>query len=69
MAYDDDDEGPLHLNIACVKIAGTQVHETDAAVLLDIEGVEVWLPKSQVEEIGDDEWWVARWLANERGLI
>lgn len=64
-----NEDGPLHLNVACVRIAGDVVHETDYAVLLDTADGEVWLPFSQVEEIGDGEWWVARWLAKEHGLI
>lgn len=45
-------------------------HTTDRATLYDFgDGVEVWLPKSQIEA-DDDEGNVVvkRWLAEEKGL-
>lgn len=50
--------------------------ETDRAILVEIEGEEVWVPKSAIEE--ESEVWsqkngsgdliVARWWAEKRGL-
>lgn len=59
-----------------VEVEGIFLVETDAAVLLEIEGEEVWLPKSQVfaglegdEERGDDVIvTIPAWLAEKKGL-
>jgi hypothetical protein len=51
-------------------------HVTDDAFLFVIDGDEVWIPKSQVEdpdeiEIGDEDIGVniAEWLAAREGLV
>jgi hypothetical protein len=47
--------------------------ETDKAILVDYEGEEYWLPKSQledwpdVEDSGDIE--VPLWLLEEKGMV
>lgn len=51
---------------------------TDKAILCDIDGMSVWIPKSQLEsgseldedsEIGDEgNITIKRWLAEEKGL-
>ena len=58
------------------------VHQTDSAVLLEIEGEETWVPKSALEDGGkcvkdfdrenkgdDVEVSIARWLCKDRGLL
>ncbi len=52
------------------------ISETDLAILVDIDGDEVWLPKSQIEmsdgslDAGDlIEIDVPDWLAEEKGLL
>ena len=49
---------------------------TDAALLCEIDGSEIWLPKSQIEdgdeiEVGEEdiEINVAGWLAEQEGLV
>lgn len=53
-------------------IGGTFLQETDEAILLDVDGDEVWLPKSQIEfdgERGDYiEVEVPDWLCEQKGL-
>lgn len=51
-----------------IEVEAEIVRETDRAWLLDIEGEEVWLPKSQVKDNGDGTFTVPEWLAMERGL-
>ena len=54
-------------DVRCIK-------ETDKAILVDVEGEEVWIPKSQVHD--DSEVWkadqegelvVSSWFARKRG--
>jgi hypothetical protein len=49
---------------------------TDKACLCDIDGEEVWIPLSQIDE--DSEVWdyedegtlvITRWIAEQRGLV
>lgn len=49
--------------------------DTDAAVLVDVEGTEVWIPKSLIHEDSevykadtDGELIIPEWLATEKGL-
>lgn len=53
-------------------IGGTLLKETEEAILLDVDGDEVWLPKSQIEfdgERGDYiEVEVPDWLSEQKGL-
>ncbi len=43
-------------------------HETDQAVLFEMGGGRVWLPKSQIETIEDEHVWIPKWLAKEKDL-
>jgi hypothetical protein len=48
----------------------SKVRETERAVLLDIDGEEIWFPKSQIDmrdwsNIAE----IPEWLAIEKGLI
>lgn len=47
------------------------IRETAKAYLIEVEQVEVWIPKSQVEDFDQEEGWlvIPRWLAIEKGLI
>ena len=49
------------------------VHETDMAYLLEIYGQQMWIPKSQVDDLFEDgegnKIIVKEWLAREKGLI
>lgn len=67
------DGDPTHTiaNARCIK-------QTDKAILVDIEGTEMWFPSSHVSadsEVFDDEenaegkLVVSEWIAKERGLI
>jgi len=53
----------------------TIVGSTDKAVLAEIDGVEEWLPRSQIRDGNDlekgfyEELEMAEWLAKEKGLI
>jgi hypothetical protein len=42
--------------------------KTDKAGLYVIDGKEVWLPFSQIEDDEDDEVLIPMWLAIEKGL-
>jgi len=59
---------PVELDALCI-------HETDLALLVEIEGEEVWIPKSQIEddsevmEKGDEGTLVVSgWFADKEGL-
>ena len=56
-----------------VRITCTICHETEKAVLVDVENDEVWLPKSvvHVDRLSDGtaEISVPVWLATAKGLI
>lgn len=50
--------------------------ETDAAILVEIEGEEYWIPKSQIDD--DSEVFttgtsgklvISEWIAKEKGLV
>jgi hypothetical protein len=54
----------------------TVLRETDKALLCDIEGEEMWIPKSQIDD--DSEVYedgtegtliITQWLAAQKGLI
>jgi hypothetical protein len=52
------------------------INETDAAVLVEVEGQEVWFPKShigkdsEVKELGDTGTIeVTEWIAEQKGLV
>ena len=45
------------------------LRESDKAYLFDLgDGVHVWLPKSQIEDLGDDVVGIPKWLAEEKEL-
>lgn len=53
----------------------TVARETDAALLVNVEGEEIWIPKSQIDD--DSEVYkkdtegtlvIPRWLAEEKGI-
>jgi len=44
-------------------------HQTDKAVLFEIGGSDVWIPKSCIESVDADEVWVAEWFSDKEGLI
>jgi len=59
-----------------VEFEGKAVKETDAALLVEIDGKEWWIPKSQIDESSevraeDDEGTlvITEWIATEKGLI
>lgn len=50
--------------------------ETDAAILVTIDGTEYWIPKSQIsedsevyEEGGTGELVITEWIATEKGIV
>ena len=59
---------------AMTTITATIKRETDAAILVECDGNEVWLPKSQIDydedcTEGDEiEIEVPQWLADSKGL-
>jgi hypothetical protein len=61
-SHDDYDEEDLMV------INATTVTETAAAVLLNVDGEKIWFPKSQIAELGPDDWSIPRWLAEEKGV-
>ena len=44
-------------------------HETDSAVLVEIDGEDIWIPKSQITTMSDFDLDIPEWLAIEKGLI
>lgn len=57
-----------------VTVSGVLVRQTDAAILVNVEDVEVWLPKSQIDYTEDAfpgeeiDIVLPEWLANEKEL-
>jgi len=59
---------PVELDVFCIA-------ETDLAILVDIDGEEIWIPRSQIEddsevvEKGDEGTLIiSGWLAEQEGL-
>lgn len=57
-------------------ISGEIVSATDKSLLIDVEGLEVWIPKSQIDSGNmfcefskETEFWVATWFCEKEGLI
>jgi RNase P/RNase MRP subunit p29 len=55
-----------------VEIEGEVVHETEKAILFNVDGIEEWVPKSQIEEedfeAGDSMTiTIPEWLAKVKG--
>lgn len=46
-------------------------HETDKAIMVEVYGEEVWLPRSQIEDIDEDtgDITITAWIAKSKGLI
>ena len=61
------------MNKDLVEIEAELIKETNAAYLIDDGGGEVWVPKSQLEEVeinGTEISFMApEWLAQDKGLI
>jgi|WetSurMetagenome_2_1015567.scaffolds.fasta_scaffold705562_1 hypothetical protein len=61
--------------VPVVKLVGTIEHETDKAILLNIDGAGHWFPFSVVNNIiraqyiGEDTIEVEQWIAKKKGLI
>lgn len=54
----------------------TVIRETDAALLVDVDGKEVWIPKSQIDDDSevykagtDGTLIVSEWIAKEKRLV
>ena len=43
-------------------------HETDDAILFEMGGGQVWIPRSQIEITEDERIWIPKWLAKEKDL-
>ena len=52
-----------------VEIEGEVVRETERAWLIDVDGDEIWLPKSICTDNEDGTFTVPEWLAIEKGLV
>lgn len=57
-----------------VRIDGTITHRTPRAILINIDGKDHWIPRSQCSEEVDDEdgteyLMVSEWFAIKEGLI
>jgi hypothetical protein len=61
-------------NVPIVKLVGTIEHETDKAILLNIDGTNHWFPLSMVNKIirsrimEEDTIEVEQWIAKKKGL-
>ena len=55
-----------------VTVAGKILHETDKAVLLEVEGTGIWFPLSTIYEIhrnpADPSLVVEYWIADKKGV-
>jgi len=59
-----------------IEVEGVFLHETDKAVLLDVDGEDVWLPFSEIEELDTTTldgaefrtYLVPEWLAIKKGI-
>ena len=53
-------------------VMGDKLNETDLAILLDSDGEEVWIPKSQIKDEYEEDGLlcleIPEWLAIEKGL-
>jgi len=47
---------------------GVLVHETDLAVLVKVEGDELWVPKSLIYEADEEALIVAKWWCDQEGV-
>jgi hypothetical protein len=60
-----------------VSIETVVLRETDKAVLVEVEGEQVWIPKSQIDpdseitckDDGPGTMLVSRWIAELKGLV
>jgi len=60
MSYDDE---TVEIEIV------NKVHETDHAVLFNIEGDEFWIPKSVIDDMDECMVVVQKWFAKKEGFI
>lgn len=44
------------------------LHESPDAILYQIENEEIWLPKSQIKDSGEELVAIPKWLADKKGL-
>ncbi len=43
--------------------------ETELAFLLNVDGEDIWFPKSKIEDDGGAWWTVPEWLAIEKEIV
>lgn len=62
--------------MATYKCDAISIAETDSAVLCEIDGEQIWIPKSQIDD--DSEVWengqegvlvMTEWIAEQKGLL
>lgn len=56
------------------EVGATLIRESDAAILIEAQGEEMWIPTSQIEEItrypnGTVDVVMQRWIASKKGLL
>lgn len=44
-------------------------YEGDMAILVDIDGIEVWIPRSEILEQDNDSLTIPLWLAEAKGIV
>ena len=59
-----------------VEFDGVCLRETDAALLVEIDGEEYWMPKAQVDDASDVQTegdigliCISEWIATQKGLL
>jgi len=54
-----------------VEVEGEIIHTTEKAILFNVDGIEEWVPKSQIKEdefeVGDMTITIPKWLAKVKG--
>lgn len=66
--YDDEDEEEY------LDFTGTLKYESEKAYLIDIDGDEIWVPKSQIEFENNPrlnksfDFEIPRWIAEDKGI-
>jgi hypothetical protein len=56
-----------------VTVECARKHETDSAVLIDVDGEQIWIPLSQVDSLhfdgrGNGSIVISDWIAQQKGL-
>jgi len=54
-------------NLAYIEFESIEA-ETDMAILFKVDGEDVWIPKSQLEDQGEELFAIPKWLADKKGL-